>query len=203
LKRGMYRDPSDAEDLRKVEELLAGDRRAFEFLFEKYREKVYGIAFRFLHNRDDALEVTQEVFLRVHQGLSGFKTNSKFFTWLYRIAANRAIDFARARKTRKGIEVEAPAREDGTGPVENTANPTSDDPAELAERKERSERLLEAIRALSPKHRLVFVLHAIENLSYKDISEVAGCSIGTVMSRLFYARKKLQDLLSDYRTVRS
>ena len=115
LKRGNTKPPmdvnaatksaSDAEDLERVQAFLRGDAQAFEFLFDKYREKVFGIAFRFLRNKEDALEVTQEVFLRVYQGLAKFKTDSKFFTWLYRIATNRAIDVLRSKKARPTVEL--------------------------------------------------------------------------------------------------
>ena len=94
------RDSSDNEDILKVKAVLAGDEAAVEFLFEKYRQRVYGISFRFVRNREDALEVAQEVFLRVYQALEKFKTDSKFFTWLYRITVNRSIDFTRSRKSR-------------------------------------------------------------------------------------------------------
>jgi RNA polymerase sigma-70 factor (ECF subfamily) len=196
----MIRDSSDAEDLQKVGEFLAGDTGAFEFLFEKYREKIYGIAYRFVHNKEEALEVTQEVFLRVYQGLKSFKTDAKFFTWLYRIAVNRAIDFARARKTRRAVELEA-AGEEGKGLLERLPNSKSQDPADLLINKELGSTLLRAVDTLSPKHRSVFILHAMENLSYKEIAGVMGCSIGTVMSRLFYARKKLKQILSDHGMV--
>jgi len=193
-------DPTGDEDLRWIHAFLAGDRMAFERLFEKYREKVYGIAYRFVRNKEDALEVAQEVFLRVYQGLAKFKTDAKFFTWLYRITVNRAIDVSRSRKTRRTLELDA-TEGDGQGLLESIENPQSDDPADLALRKEFSGRLLDAIQALPSKHRAVFILHAVENLSYKEIADVVGCSIGTVMSRLFYARKKLQKLLSEYGTV--
>src|SRR5262245_9413973 len=196
----MQRDPSDAEDLRKVEEFLAGEERAFEFLFDKYREKVFGIAYRFLNDKEDALEVTQEVFIRAHQSLSGFKTEAKFFTWLYRIAVNRAIDFGRARRSRQAVELDAPeGGEESLG--SQLPNPASPDPGALLERKELAEKIIDAVGALSPKHRAVFVLHAMADLSYKEIAEVVGCTVGTVMSRLFYARRKLQELLREYRTV--
>jgi len=195
------RDPSDSEDRKKAEEFLAGDRRAFEFLFDKYRERVYGIAYRFVHDKEDALEITQEVFLRVHQGLAGFKTDAKFFTWLYRIAVNRSIDFARARRTRRMVELDAGDGEGGSL-VETLAHPASQDPADVAVQRELAAKLSAAVEALSPKHRAVFVLHSMENLSYKEIAEVVGCSIGTVMSRLFYARKKLQRHLAEYGMVK-
>ena len=195
---------SDAEDLEKVRAFLSGDAQAFEFLFDKYREKVFGIAFRFLRNREDALEVTQEVFLRVYQGLAKFKTDSKFFTWLYRIATNRAIDVVRSKRARPTVELgdrrsSSTRGDDGApdlGLAEAIPNPKSVDPSKVVEDRELEENLLEAVDKLSSKHRSVFLLHAVEQLPYKDIAEVLGCSIGTVMSRLFYARKKLQQHLA-------
>lgn len=190
----IVRDPSDGEDLEKVEEFLRGDLEAFEFLFDKYREKVFRIAYRFVRNKEDALEVAQDVFLRVHGGMAKFKTDSKFFTWLYRITVNRAIDFTRSKKKRLALEVDQPFLEaqertlPGRAPVE--------DPADAAQEKELKERIEEAVKMLSENHRTVFLLHAMENLSYKEIATVMECSVGTVMSRLFYARKKLQELLT-------
>jgi RNA polymerase sigma-70 factor (ECF subfamily) len=188
------REPSDHEDIVQVEAFLAGDRKAFEFLFDKYREKVYSIAYRFVRNREDALEVTQEVFLRVYLGLAKFKTNSKFFTWLYRITVNRAIDFSRSRKARPTVRLEPAALEAWGERPGNRSRPP--DPMELAQEKELEERLLRAVELLSPKHRSVFLLHACENLSYKEIAAVLGCNLGTVMSRLFYARQRLQEILA-------
>lgn len=199
-KAAMARDASDAEDIEKVREFLAGDPRAFEFLFDKYREKVFGVAYRFVNNKEDALEITQEVFLRVHQGVSKFKTDSKFFTWLYRITANRAIDFLRGRKARPTAELSLETSgsggdAEGHGLADALAHPRSDDPADVYERKEMAGQLMNAVSQLSSKHQTVFLLHAVEQLSYKEIAEVVGCSIGTVMSRLFYARKKLQQYM--------
>lgn len=191
----MERDRSDAEDLQKIEEYLSGNERAFEFLFDKYREKVYAVAFRFVRSKEDALDVCQEVFLRVHHGLRGFKTDSKFFTWLYRITVNRAIDFSRARKARRTVELDATSAT-GESFADTKEDENSPDPQDVLARKEVAARLLEAVAALSTKHRAVFVLHAMEGCSYKQIAEVVGCSLGTVMSRLFYARKKLQAVLS-------
>ena len=185
------RDASDSEDLRYVAGFLSGDESAFAALFEKYREKVYGVAFRFVKNRDDALEVTQEVFLRVYKNLAKFQTNSRFFTWLYRIAVNRSIDFTRSRKNQPlaGIDTEVldaqrpPRRGSQQGPVER------------AQERELEEILSDAVESLSEKHQAVFVLHAAENLSYREIARVLDCNIGTVMSRLYYARKRLQERL--------
>ena len=187
------RDASDAEDIEQVRAFLAGDQRGFETLFDKYRERVYCLAYRYVRNKEDALEVTQDVFLRVFQNIAKFKLDSKFFTWLYRITSNRAIDFTRSRRARPSKELEKSVIEsqetDSTGKRAQT-------PVEVVEQRELGVRVNEAIETLSEKHRAVFVLHAKENLSYKEIAEVMDCSIGTVMSRLFYARKKLQERLA-------
>lgn len=183
--------PADNEDILKVRAFLAGDETAFEFLFEKYRQKVYGIAYRFVRNREDALEVAQEVFLRVYRGLDKFKTDSKFFTWLYRITVNRSIDFTRSRKSRPLHGMDESAMEALGKPTAQRAPAQS--PVEYAQEKELEEKLRQAVATLSEKHQLVFILHASEDLSYKEIAEVVGCNVGTVMSRLYYARKKLQE----------
>jgi RNA polymerase sigma-70 factor (ECF subfamily) len=189
------RDRSDREDIVKVEEFLSGELSAFEFLFDKYREKVYRIAYRFVRNKEDALEIAQDVFLRVYTNLRKFKTDSKFFTWLYRIAVNRSIDFTRSRKG-KPIQQIDPIILDAQ-PRASPGRHEPKDPSARAEAKELDEKLAEAVSTLSEKHRTVFLLHAVENLSYKEIAAVMGSSIGTVMSRLFYARKKLQETLGN------
>lgn len=194
-RRRRVRDPSDSEDIRKVEEFLAGDAQGFEFLFEKYRERVHALAYRFVRNQDDALEITQEVFLRVYQSLESFKTDSRFFTWLYRITVNRSIDFTRSRKIQPivgldGLDAALPRPDDRRRPEPG--------PLERAQASELEGRLADAVTRLSEKHRAVFVLHASQNLSYKEIAEVVDCNVGTVMSRLFYARRKLQETLSSF-----
>ena len=188
------RDSSDNEDILKVKAFLTGDEDAFEFLFEKYRQRVYGIAFRFVRNREDALEVAQEVFLRVYQALEKFKTDSKFFTWLYRITVNRSIDFTRSRKSRRLLRMDESTMEALGEPTARRA--PDQGPVEYAQEQELHEKLRQAVAGLSDKHQIVFILHISEDLSYKEISEVVGCNVGTVMSRLFYARKQLQESLA-------
>jgi RNA polymerase sigma-70 factor (ECF subfamily) len=188
------KDASDAEDIEKVREFLGGNPAAFEFLFDKYRDKVFGVAFRFVNDREDALEVTQEVFLRVHQALRRFRTDSKFFTWLYRITVNRSIDYLRSRRSHPVVEF--PRGEEGEDLGDAVPDPRGVDPHRALEDRELGEQLLAAIGELSSKHRAVFLLHAVEQLPYREIAEVLGCSIGTVMSRLFYARKRLQQHLA-------
>lgn len=158
-------------------------------MFARYRERVFRVAYRFVRNRDDALDITQEVFLRVYQRLEGFQTHSKFYTWLYRITVNRSIDFLRRRKGQPLPGLDASRAE----PSGRTA---PGGPQALAEENELLAILHDEIGKLSQKHREVFILHAFEDLSYKEIAAVVGCNLGTVMSRLFYARKRLQEALA-------
>jgi RNA polymerase sigma-70 factor (ECF subfamily) len=190
-------DASETEDLQKVREFLSGDHGAFEFLFDKYRDRVFGVAYRFLRHKDDALEVTQEVFLRVYQGLARFKTESKFFTWLYRITVNKAIDYLRSKRSRPSVALGHDEESGRADPLDALADPRGKSPSDDLERRETFERLATAVGVLSEKHRTVFLLHAVEDLSYKEIADVVGCNLGTVMSRLFYARKKLQQLMTE------
>jgi len=176
----------DRDDERKVLEFLSGRKEALAELFRRYRQDVYEIAYRFTSNRDDALEITQEVFMKLIEGLESFRRGSRFFTWLYRIAVNQSIDFLRRRKRRAAVPLEE-------GEHRNRRRGT--DPVERAQTAELSERLRSALGKLSEKHRTVLILHSMENLSYREIAQVVGCSIGTVMSRLFYARKRLAELL--------
>ena len=176
----------DRDDEKKVLEFLSGRKEALAELFRRYRQDVYEIAYRFTSNRDDALEITQEVFMKLIEGLESFRRGSRFFTWLYRIAVNQSIDFLRRRKRRAAVPLEE-------GELRNLRRGT--DPVQRAQSAELSERLREALGKLSEKHRTVLILHGMENLSYREIAQVVGCSIGTVMSRLFYARKRLAELL--------
>ena len=178
----------DRDDEKKVLEFRAGSKEALAELFRRYRRDVYEIAYRFTSNVDDALEITQEVFMKLIESLETFRRGSRFFTWLYRIAVNQAIDYLRRRKRRTMVPLNEEAYESaGRG----------NDPVERAEKSEFTERLTWALAQLSQKHRTVIVLHSLENLSYREIAQIVGCSTGTVMSRLFYARKRLAEVLRE------
>jgi len=145
-----------------------------------------------LRNREDAQEVAQEAFFRAYRKIRSFQGGSSFYTWIYRIAVNLSID-AQRRQKRNPLEFRASM--DG---VLEAQNEVARDPFANVQDKELGERLSQAINELTPEHKAVIVLRTLEGMSYKDIGEILGCSEGTVMSRLHYARKKLQDKLSAY-----
>ncbi len=178
----------DREDERLVLQFLAGRREAVGDLFRRHRDGVFRIAYRFTGNRDDALEITQDVFMKLIEHLGGFRQGSRFSTWLYRVSVNQTLDFLRRRARLAAAPLSAPPGGGAAGAA---------DPARSAERAELRERLKAALGKLSEKHRTAVVLHGVEQLSYKEIAEITGVSTGTVMSRLFYARKRLAELLGD------
>lgn len=180
-----------------VRESRRGDKDAFRELVERHQRKIVSVALGMVQNRDDALELTQETFVKAYENLSKFKGESSFYTWLYRIAVNLAIDYR--RRGRRFAYVPISGRQDG-GPDElESTLPAKQlsDPYHQARVHELGERVSQAIDELTPDHKAVILLREVEGLSYEDISRVMQCSKGTVMSRLHYARKKLQEKLRD------
>ncbi len=195
--------PFDAEDTALVERAVAGDGEAFEKLFLKYKQRVFAVAWRLLRDEDSALDVVQDAFVRAYQQLESLRGEARFYPWLRRIAVNLAID--RLRHIRRRVEVGLDEHRVGEGDEASDepaavvfARSGSESPAQKAEISEFSSALSAALLKLSESHRTVFMLHAAEGMSYKEIAETMDCNIGTVMSRLFYARKKLQELLSPH-----
>jgi len=175
-----------------VQKCQAGDMASFQELASRYHQKVYMVVLGLLHNRDDALDVAQETFFRAYRKIRSFEGGSSFYTWIYRIAVNLAIDQQRRQK-RNPLDF----RETMDGILEAQQETARDPFADVHDRELR-ENLARAINELTPEHKAVIMLRTIEGLSYKDIGEILGCSEGTVMSRLHYARKKLQDKLSAF-----
>jgi RNA polymerase sigma-70 factor (ECF subfamily) len=191
-----HRDPKEI-DLEKVRAAQAGDREAFDYLVERHKDLVYAVAYRFAKDPDLALDLSQNVFIRAYRGIKSFRGKSSFSTWLYRIAMNTCIDYTRKRsRSVDSLAVpEEVAEYAGSEPI--AATPPAG-PGALALSSELGEQIQQAIDQLPEYHKSVFVLYEIEGLSYKEIAEVVGCSIGTVMSRLHYARKKLRAMLTPY-----
>jgi RNA polymerase sigma-70 factor (ECF subfamily) len=155
-----------------------------------------------VHDPDDARDVCQEAFLKVHKSLSTFEGEAQFFTWLYRIVINLCIDHLRKKRGQQVEfdETQAPEEADEGGIAPHR---TGFDPARALSDKELRRQILEALDKLSPAHRAVLVLREVEGLSYQEMADELKCSIGTIMSRLFHARKKMQSMLIAYRKAAS
>jgi RNA polymerase sigma-70 factor (ECF subfamily) len=197
------RGAAETEDAELVESALKGHAEAFEKLFVKYRQRVFAVAWRLLRDEDRALDVVQDSFIKAYEQLEKLRGDARFFPWIRRIAINLSID--RLRRVKRGIEVALDEHRIGTadGGAEGPAavmleKSGAESPLRRAELSEFSAAFNEAIKKLSEPQRTVFVLHAAEGLSYKEIAEVLDCNMGTVMSRLFYARKRLQELLKHH-----
>ena len=185
------------EDLVIVRKVQDGDVDAFDALILKYRERVYSVIYNLTSNREDASDLTQETFIKAFQSINRFKGKSSFFTWLYRIGLNTSLTYLRKNKLRRFFSFEKMVDEDHTeGLIENmTADSDSDKAALMSELQEK---LNDAFQKLSVKHRTVVTLFEIDGLSHKEIAEIVGASVGTVRSRLHYAKQFLQGELKDY-----
>jgi RNA polymerase sigma-70 factor (ECF subfamily) len=160
-------------------------------LVERYQRRVVGVALAVVHNQEDALELAQETFIRAFQNLPKFESRSSFSTWLYRIAANIAIDFRRHEGRHAILRGEEAENELARLPS------SQGDSFKAVARSELSVRIQEALQELTPEHRAVILLREVEGLSYDEISEVLQCPRGTVMSRLHYARNRMRSALKD------
>jgi RNA polymerase sigma-70 factor (ECF subfamily) len=184
-------------DEQLIERIRQGDATAFQALVEKYQKKLYAVAYGLLGNREDALDGVQEAFVKAYRSLDRFKGESSFYTWLYRITVNAAIDIGRKQGRRDEVEfleeVE-PEEEKGDYPVASAGK----NPSEQLMRKELGDLIEDAIQQLPEEQRTAVVFREIEGLSYKEIAKLMRCSEGTVMSRIHYGRKKLQEILGPH-----
>jgi RNA polymerase sigma-70 factor (ECF subfamily) len=184
-------------DLRLVEQVQAGEVAAFDTLVHKYRERIYGIIYNLTSNREDAADLTQETFIKAFQSIRRFHGSSSFFTWLYRIAVNGSLSSLRRQKLRRFFSLEKLVDEDRSAEViQALVARTPTDKETMV--KELQEKLNEAFQKLSFKHRTVITLFEIDQLSHQEIADVMECSVGTVRSRLHYAKQQLQAYLQDY-----
>ena len=186
-------EPNDGELISRGR---AGDRQALGQLVERYQGRILAVVIGMVRNREDALELVQETFIRAFRSLNGFRGQSSFYTWIYRIAVNQAIDFKRRAVKRVTVEFDEALPPDAE-PLAFGTPRREGDPFERLRNRELGRKVFDAIEDLTPNHRAVIILREVEGLSYEEMSEVLECSMGTVMSRLHYARKKLQSRLSD------
>ena len=170
-----------------------GDFRAFRELMEQYQSRIYSVCYGILRNREDARDVVQEVFIKVYNSLKTFKGESGLYVWIYRIAVNTSVDYYRKRKRKMKI-IEHAFKEKKEGPPAIRL----DTPRDVTLNLELKEMVTKAINTLPDKHKGVIILREIEGLSYQEIAKILRCSEGTVMSRLFYARKRLMTVLKKY-----
>lgn len=189
----------ERNDTELVEDCRRGDRAAFQVLVERYQRKIVSLAMGMVHNPDDAMEIAQETFIKAYENIGNFKGESSLYTWLYRIAVNKAIDFRRRQRRHTVVSLDSPRP--GADHDQSYQDTLADDrptgPVDRATSHQITERVAEAIDELTPDHKAVIVLREVEGLSYEEISRVMKCSKGTVMSRLHYARKRLQSRLRD------
>ena len=180
-----------------VQKVQAGNVGAFDQLVQKYREHIFSIIYNMTSNREDASDLAQETFIKAFQAIARFKGKSSFFTWIYRIAINTTMTFLKKRSRRRFISYEKINDEVSNAEIFErlTAKSRSEKGALVSELQEK---LNDSLQKLSPKHRTVVILHEIEGLEHAQIAEITKVSVGTVRSRLHYAKQQLQSFLQDY-----
>jgi RNA polymerase sigma-70 factor (ECF subfamily) len=189
--------PSPIEDLELVRCAQKGDVVAYDELIRRYQERIYATVYHMTSNHEDANDLAQETFIKGFTALKSFKGDSSFYTWVYRIAVNKTINFLKQRKNRTHMSLNDLdfSAENDPDLVALISDKTPRRDAGLAELQEK---LNAAMQKLSPVHRMVVTLHDVQGLSHEEIGKIIECNIGTVRSRLFYARQQLQAYLSDY-----
>jgi RNA polymerase sigma-70 factor (ECF subfamily) len=187
------------EDRALIVKAQSGDHAAFRALVERHQRRAFSVAFALVRDENDARELVQDAFLRVFKSLDSFEGTSSFFTWLYRIITNLSIDLIRKPSRQVApLDENQADREDADSPLFPLVSRIDGaDPADAVRRREIGARLQTALDALPPYHRSVIVMREVEGLSYEEMATASGVSKGTIMSRLFHARQKLQRALAD------
>jgi len=189
--------PAPTEEMELVRRARHGDLQAYDDLVKRYQERIYATIYHMTSNHEDANDLAQDAFIKAYQALKSFKGGSTFYTWLYRIAVNKTINFLKQRKNRTHMslnDLDFNAEHD----PDLMALISDNTPRRAAGLTELQEKLNAALLKLSEPHRLVVVLHDVQGQSHEEIAKVMDCNIGTVRSRLFYARQQLQSYLTDY-----
>jgi RNA polymerase sigma-70 factor (ECF subfamily) len=190
-------EPAPADDLELVQRARDGDVDAYGDLVRRYQERIYATVYHMTANHEDANDLAQETFIKAYTALRSFKGDSSFYTWVYRIAVNKTINFLKQRRHKTHIslnDLDFNAEND----PDLIALISDKTPRRDVGLSELQEKLNSALLKLSPVHRLVVTLHDVQGLSHEEIGRIMECNVGTVRSRLFYARQQLQAYLSDY-----
>jgi len=181
----------DINEAQLISRCQQGDQEALKEIFNQYHQKLYRIAYGVVRHREEALDIVQEVFIKLFRSIHQFKGKSRFYTYLYRMTMNTAIDHTRKMKKVPPLSMD-----------EEEGFQLSDDadkrPVRILDHKELEAKVKWSMDQLPPDQKAVLIFREVEGLSYQEIAEATGCSIGTVMSRLHYGRKKVQELLKDY-----
>jgi len=189
--------PPQIDEMELVKRARDGDLESYDELVKRYQERIYATVYHMTSNHEDANDLAQEAFIKAFHALKSFKGGSSFYTWVYRIAVNKTINFLKQRKNKAQMSLD-----DLDFNVEH--NPdlialiSDKTPRREVNLAELQEKLNGAMQKLSEPHRLVVTLHDVQGLSHEEIAKIMDCNIGTVRSRLFYARQQLQAYLSDY-----
>ncbi|HTV76331.1 MAG TPA: sigma-70 family RNA polymerase sigma factor [Candidatus Baltobacteraceae bacterium] len=197
VERTELEPPAPEQESELVRRARKGDLEAYDDLVKRYQERIYATIYHMTSNHEDANDLAQESFIKAFQALKSFKGGSSFYTWLYRIAVNKTINFLKQRKNRTHMslnDIDFNAEHD----PDLMALISDKTPRREAGLTELQKKLNEALLKLSEPHRLVVVLHDVQGQSHEEIAEIMDCNIGTVRSRLFYARQQMQAELADY-----
>jgi RNA polymerase sigma-70 factor (ECF subfamily) len=189
--------PQQPDEMSLVKRAKQGDLSAYDDLVRRYQERIYATVYHMTANHEDANDLAQDAFIKAFQALKSFKGGSSFYTWVYRIAVNKTINFLKQRKNKAQMsldDLDFNAEHD----PDLVALISDKTPRREVGLSELQEKLNAAMQKLSEPHRLVVTLHDVQGLSHEEIAEIMDCNIGTVRSRLFYARQQLQAYLSDY-----
>lgn len=191
---GVDDGPRDEELVLKAQ---TGDLHAFDELVERYHGKIYGLTYNMTSNREDAEDLTQEVFVKAFEALPRFKGKSSFYTWIYRIAVNKTINYRKKRTRKRAISLDQFDQDIKTDEIYQELT-TKGSPLRNMSLSELQIKLNGALQNLSEKHRTVVIMHDMEGIPHEEIAKVVGASVGTVRSRLFYARRQMQAELSEF-----
>jgi RNA polymerase sigma-70 factor (ECF subfamily) len=193
---------AEPSDLELVARSQAGETQAFNELVTRYRSRAFAMIYNMVRNEQDAWDLAQDGFVKAWKSIRRFRGQSSFYTWLYRILMNVTIDALRRKQIVGSTEFDDAIGLKNIAPGATTAPRSEMQPVERLSDKEVRERIDAAMLKLSVEHRTALVLREIDGLEYQEIADTVGCSVGTVMSRLFYARKKMQSMLKDvYETL--